>query len=134
MYYSRFDQKETMRGVMWSQDPWTGNGVTLSNARVSNVGGYPVVVGGTVNNLRPIVRNDHNDRDDSLSSFGLKNEIRINDDWSLSVDGYYSRAKRDQTNLETYAGSSTLDSIDFDLPLGSDGYPHFGPHLSLIHI
>lgn len=129
MYYSRFDQKETMRGVMWSQDPWTGNGVTLSNARVSNVGGYPVVVGGTVNNLRPIVRNDHNDRDDSLSSFGLKNEIRINDDWSLSVDGYYSRAKRDQTNLETYAGSSTLDSIDFDLPLGSDGYPHFGPHL-----
>ena len=129
-YYSRFEQKESMRGIMWSQDPWTGNGVTLSNVRTVNVGGYPVVVGGTVNNVRPIVRNDHNTRDDSLYSVGLKNEVRINDDWSLSIDGYYSRAKRDQTNLETYAGSAALDSIDFDLPLGSDSFPHFGPHLN----
>ena len=129
MYYSRFEQKESMRGIMWSQDPWTGTNVNLTNVRTSTANGYPVVVGGTVNNVRPVVRNDRNGRNDSMYSFGLKNEIQINDNWSAMVDGYYSRAKRDADTLETYAGTPTLGSIDFDLPLGSSGFAHFGPHL-----
>lgn len=129
VYYSRFEQKERMRGIMWSQDPWTGNGITLSNAGVTNVGGVPVVTSGTVNNVEAIVRNDHNTRDDSMYSIGLRNEFTLSENWSLTVDGYLSRAKRDADYLETYAGSATLDNIGFNVPLGSSGFPHFTPGL-----
>lgn len=125
VYYSKFEQKETMRGIMWSQDPWTGNNVTLSNAATANLGGASVVTSGTVNRVEPIVRNDKNGRDDSMYSIGLKNEFQLSEHWSISADGYMSRAKRDRQTLETYAGSATLDSIAFNIPLGSSGYPTF---------
>ncbi len=129
VFYSRFEQKDAMRGIMWSQDPWTGNGVTLSNVTTRSVGGYPVVNSGTANNLEPVVRNDHNSRDDRLYSIGWKNEFQLNENWSVDVDAYHSRAKRDHSYLETYAGSATLDSIGFNAPLDSSGFAHFSPGL-----
>ncbi len=129
VYYSKFEQKESMRGIMWSQDPWTGNNVTLSNATTTNLGGASVVSSGTVNRVRPIVRNDRNSRDDNMYSVGLKNEFQLNESWSGSVDGYISRARRNASTLETYAGSSALDSIGFDIDLGSSGFPTFDPGL-----
>lgn len=129
VYYSKFEQKESMRGIMWSQDPWTGNGVTLSNAGTTNLGGASIVSSGTVNNLRPIVRNDSNARDDNMYSIGLKNEFELNEHWSGSVDGYISRARRNASTLETYAGSSTLDSIGFNVNTDSSGFPTFDPGL-----
>lgn len=129
VYYSRFEQKEAMRGIMWSQDPWTGNGVTLSNVTTRSVGGYPVVNSGVVNNLEPVVRNDANTRDDTMYSIGWKSEFELNENWSVDVDAYHSRAKRDQSNLETYAGSATLDSVGFNVPLGSSDFAHFSPGL-----
>lgn len=129
VYYSKFEQKESMRGIMWSQDPWTGNGVTLSNVGTTNLGGASIVTSGTVNNLRPIVRNDRNARDDNMYSVGLKNEFQLNENWSGSVDGYISRARRNASTLETYAGSSTLDNIGFDVNTDSSGFPTFDPGL-----
>lgn len=129
VYYSRFEQKEAMRGIMWSQDPWTGNGVTLSNVTTRSVGGYPVVNSGVVNNLEPVVRNDRNTRDDSMYSIGWKNEFQLNENWSVDVDAYHSRADRDKDYLETYAGSAALDSIGFNVPLDSSDFVRFSPGL-----
>ncbi|MEQ1512014.1 MAG: TonB-dependent receptor [Lysobacteraceae bacterium] len=129
VYYSKFEQKESMRGIMWSQDPWTGNNVTLSNAGTTTLGGVSVVNTGTVNRVRPIVRNDRNGRDDNMYSVGLKNEFQLNENWSGSVDGYISRARRNANTLETYAGSTALDSIGFNIDLGSSGFPTFDPGL-----
>lgn len=129
VYYSKFEQKESMRGIMWSQDPWTGNNVTLSNAGTTNLGGVSVVSSGTVNRVRPIVRNDRNGRDDNMYSVGLKNEFQLNDNWSGSVDGYISRARRDASTLETYAGSAALDSIAFNVHTDSSDFPTFDPGL-----
>jgi iron complex outermembrane receptor protein len=75
------------------------------------------------------VRNDRNDREDDLFSFGWKNEFVLSESWTAGTDLYYSRAKRDQDYLETYAGASTLDNIDFVLPIDSGGYPTFTPGL-----
>lgn len=129
VYYSKFEQKNSMHGIMWSQDPWTGNNVTLSNAVTTNRDGVPIVTGGTVNRVEPIVRNDLDERDDSMYAIGLKNEFQLNENWSVSVDGYMSRARRNLQTLETYAGSATLDSIAFNIPLDSSGYPTFTPGL-----
>ncbi|TXH77114.1 MAG: TonB-dependent receptor [Lysobacteraceae bacterium] len=129
VYYSRFEQKEAMRGIMWSQDPWTGNGVTISNVSLTDLGGFRVVSGATVNNLEPVVRNDLNTRDDTMISFGLNNQFQLSENWSINADGYYSRAKRDQQYLETYAGSATLDSIRYDAQLDSSDFARFSAGL-----
>lgn len=112
-YYSKFKQDETTRGLMWDQSPdWsspcTSNRcfISVTDTTTSDLGGFPVITGGTVHNVLPIVRNDRNDREDRLSSFGWKNELTLSDAWAASADLYYSRAKREQDYLETYAGAS----------------------------
>lgn len=129
MYYSKFRQHESTRGAMWDQSPDWGSPCTrcisLDNASTTNLDGYPIVTGGTVNGVRPIVRNDNNSRDDDLYSIGWNNEFTINENWKATADVYASRAKRHQSTLETYAGSASSSSIDFSLPLGSDGFPTF---------
>jgi len=129
MYYSKFRQSETTRGLMWDQSPDWGSPcqrcISLDNASTTDLDGYQIVTGGTVNGVRPIVRNDNNSRDDKLYSIGWNNEFRINDNWNATADVYASRAKRHQSSLETYAGSPDTSSIDFSLPLGSDDFPTF---------
>ena len=133
-YYSKFRQEETTRGLMWDQSgEYPPNPcvrcISLSDVTLSDLDGYQVVTGGIVNNVRPIVRNDFNQRDDDLYSFGWKTDYAISDTWTASTDLYYSRAKRSQDYLETYTGAATADSIGFDLPLGSSGFPDFDPGL-----
>ncbi|MBN8427754.1 MAG: TonB-dependent receptor [Xanthomonadales bacterium] len=124
VYYSDFDQSETTRGMMWSQDPWTGNGVYYTDAQTSPVGGDQLVTGGTVHNLRPVVRNDYNTRDDKLYSIGWNNEWKLSEDWSATADLYFSGADRDQSNIETYAGILGLDTINMAVPV-IPAYPTF---------
>jgi iron complex outermembrane receptor protein len=132
-YYSKFEQQESTRGLMWDQSPDWGNPctrcITVSDPVLDDLDGFPVVVGGTVGGVRPIVRNDYNDRDDTLYSLGWKNEYNLSDTWKASTDLYYSHAKRSQTYLETYAGNANTDSIGFDVPVGSPDFPDYSPGL-----
>lgn len=127
-YYSKFEQQETTRGLMWDQSPWSGP-ISVTDPVTSDLDGFPVITGGTVNGVRPIVRNDYNDRDDTLYSFGWKTEYNLSDTWKASTDLYYSRAKRSQTWLETYAGHADRDSIGFEVPVGSPDFPTYTPGL-----
>ena len=130
VYYSKFDQKETMRGIMFSNDPWTGNGVSLSNPTVEHAGSLDVVTGGTLHNLEPIVRNDYNTRTDDMFAAGWKNTWEFAENWSVMADLSYSSTEREQSITETYAGAESvsalgvvtpiLDSAVFSTPLGSD--------------
>ncbi|MBC7779018.1 MAG: TonB-dependent receptor [Proteobacteria bacterium] len=134
MYYSKFEQQESTRGLMWDQSAeWPPapcvRCISFTDATTTDLNGIPIVTGGIVNNVRPIVRNDVNDRDDTMYSFGWKNEFKVSEAWSASTDLYYSRAKRSQDFLETYAGNAGRDSIGFSLPLGSSGFPTFTPGL-----
>lgn len=127
LYYSKFDQDETMRGIMWSNDPWTGNGVTVTNPTTTHTGNVDVVTGGTLHNLEPIIRNDHNKRKDDMFAAGWKNTWNVAERWSIMGDLSYSTTKRTQSIAETYAGienvsatgavTPTLDSAVFSTPL-----------------
>jgi iron complex outermembrane receptor protein len=130
VYYSKFHQKENTRGVMWDQSPDWGSPcqrcITLDNVTTTIYDNYPIVTGGTVNGVVPIIRNDNNKRDDTLYSLGWKNTYRFNENWQGLADVYYSRAKRHQDYLETYAGSTAAPaSVDFSLPLDSHDFPTF---------
>lgn len=97
-YYSRFDKSQTLRfmesGLGWS-------GAQLVNPVFDTDG---VMIGGTFDNVRTVLRNDLNTQDDTMFAVGWKNEFRFGDDWSALADISYSKAERDEMVLETYAG------------------------------
>jgi iron complex outermembrane receptor protein len=119
VYYSKFEQEEVMHGVMWTNDPfWQDNQVNYGNVRTIDFHGQQVVVGGTLEGVQPVVRNDDNDRDDELYSAGWANTFAWND-WTFDLDLSYSKAKRKQSTLETYAGLLGPQRIGFEIPVSS---------------
>ncbi|KRA51827.1 TonB-dependent receptor [Pseudoxanthomonas sp. Root630] len=126
VYYSKFDQDEVMHGAMWSNDPWApGGGVSYSNATTTDYQGYPVVTSGTLNGVRPVIRNDSNVREDKLFSAGWNNTFEFGEIYTLKTDLSYSRAEREQSALELYAGRLGGQSIDFSIRPVS-GFNHYG--------
>ncbi|PNS07362.1 TonB-dependent receptor [Solilutibacter silvestris] len=124
LYYTKFDQNELMRGVMWANDPWTNGGnVTYSGVQTTNVNGAQFVTGGTLHNVRPVVRNDSNTRGDTVAAIGWNNTFQL-DPWTATVDMSWSRARRHQSQLETYSGPTTGQDIGFSIPL-SPAYAQF---------
>ncbi len=115
LYYSKFDQDEVMHGAMWSNDPWAPGGVSYSNAQTTDYHGYPVVTSGTLNGVRPVIRNDSNQREDKLVSTGWANTFKWGDVYTLKTDLSYSRAEREQSALELYAGRQGGQSIGFNI-------------------
>jgi iron complex outermembrane receptor protein len=119
VYYSKFTQDEVMHGTMWTNDPfWQNGAVSYTNPRTASLGGQSVVVGGQLDGVQPVVRNDDNDRDDKLYSAGWANTFTWQA-WSIDLDLSYSKAEREQSQLETYAGLLGSQSIGFDIPLSS---------------
>lgn len=120
VYYSRFDQDELMRGTMWSNDPWftneAGGHVDYRDPEVTDFSGHPFLTGGTMTGVQPVVRNDNNTRSDKLWSAGWNTSLDL-DAWTLEFDLSYSRAEREQSVLETYAGRLGPQEVGFQIPL-----------------
>ena len=124
MYHSKFEQQEWMRGAMWTNDPyWNGGAATYTAANTTMYHGVPVVTSGTLSGIQPVVRNDDNQREDKLSAIGWNNEFKW-DVYTLSADASYSRAEREQSALETYAGMLGGLDVDFEIPLTA-GYANY---------
>ncbi|MFC5549065.1 TonB-dependent receptor [Massilia aerilata] len=130
LYYSQFDQKEIMRGMMWNSHQWSD--VTYSNPQIQTIGGTRLLTGGALVNLEPIVRNDYNSRKDNLFAAGFNNNVKLAKRWTLDSDLSYSSAKRKETTSETYAGLGpagshvTDNNFQFQIPVGA-GLPRFTP-------
>jgi iron complex outermembrane recepter protein len=124
-YYSRFEQDEIMRGMMWFTNQWTGDGMQFLNPKFAEFGGTQVVQSGIATNLRPVLRNDNNTRDDELKAIGWNTKFK-GEQWTTTLDLSYSGSDREEQILETYAGLSpagSFDQIGFDLkPLGFPTY------------
>jgi len=131
LYYSHFDQKEIMRGVMWN----SADSVGYRDPVIENIGDVRMLTGGTLLNLEPIVRNDANHRKDDLFAAGWNTNWRA-DKWTLDGDLSYSKAKRKEETSETYAGlgragSGAADNnFGFQIPTGA-GLPRFTPGVDL---
>lgn len=106
VYYSDFERIETTRGLQTGLG-WSGG--TLSNPVVDN----GLLVGGRWTGVRPVLRNDRNKREDGVFAIGLKNEFVFDDSWTGLLDLSMSRADRDESILETYAGTTgQTDTVD----------------------
>jgi iron complex outermembrane receptor protein len=128
LYYSQFDQKEVMRGMMWN----SADSVTYLNPQIQTIGGTRLLTGGTLVNMEPIVRNDYNTRKDNLFAAGWNGNVKLANRWTLDSDLSYSSAKRKEMTSETYAGlgkagSGAADNnFGFQIPVGA-GLPTFTP-------
>lgn len=144
LYYSRFKQREVMRGAQWFSNVWADS-QTFTNVGTTMVGGTSVGVTGTTNGVAPQLRNDYNTRDDKLFSVGWNNELALGESTKLVADLSYSRNKRDESITETYQGygtgataatqnaNRTFDSIAWDFTdalSASGGFPRFDEGLN----
>lgn len=141
LYYSKFDQEETMRGAQWFSNAWADSAF-FTNVQTEDRGGSLVATGGALNGGVPIIRNDYNTREDEIFSVGLNQEFQLDDRTRLIADLSYSRNARKESVAETYAGyglgtnlaagpgadGRTADTIGFVLP--EDGYPTYDPGLN----
>lgn len=141
VYYSKFKQNEVTRGAQWFSNPWADN-LVFTDVTTEDRGGSKLGVSGTQVGAVPIVRNDNNKRNDELFSIGLNNEFKLDDRTRFVADLSYSRNKRDEQILETYAGygrgiggvsqatptvGRTFDNVKFRVP--DEGFPTYATGL-----
>lgn len=125
LYYTKSTETDDARSLEW------------------NLGNYPAVtaysnlvirdntlVGATVANVRPLVRNFQFITDDKIYAAGWNNKLKTGD-WTWTADVSYSQAKRDQFQPETNAQFGTcaasndpacLDIVQFQFS-GGQGMP-----------
>ncbi len=126
VFYSTFDKEERKHGLQMGL-VW-GNGSNLVGGTTNDSG---TMVEAHWDDVKPIVaRSDYNAADDRLFALGWNQELRVNQDWTLTADIGHSSAKRDERILEVYAGlpDGGRDSVDlaynpdgfFDFTLGQD--------------
>jgi len=104
LYYSRFKQKTTTRGVEFASSPWSGDPTTYDNVQTETRDGVVFDVADHVSNVVPVIRWDDNRRTDHLFSAGLNNDFRLAEHTHLLADLSYSSNKRDETDTEIFGG------------------------------
>ncbi|MBS0566277.1 MAG: TonB-dependent receptor [Proteobacteria bacterium] len=130
IYYSKFDQEKYKNGLQWSSSPW--DGIAFSNVGTSLGGPYPIATSGTIDGLQPIMQNEYTKEKDYLFSAGWNNRFEFDNQWQVTADLSYSRAKvklHDAYAFTGLAGGAKL-STGFTMPAG-EGYPTFTPAVDL---
>lgn len=151
-FYSEFKNTQVLRGIefplAWGglaespgrSDTVLGGCQITNNVATPNVcrpgpslrPGYTVedglIVAGTWDNIKGVVRNDLNKRESNITAIGWNTEFVASDDWSLNLDVSYSKVERNDIILETNAGTGrningALDSLGFELT--DDGVTRF---------
>ena len=125
VYASRFKSEETANQLEISLEQGESN---YNPVQVNN----GTIAGGTLNNVRPLVRGIYNKRKDDIRALGWSNEFR-NSDFTIFADLNYSKAKRNELGLENNlqysngGASALLDKVN--LGYGNGGYSRLTPGL-----
>jgi len=156
-FYSEFKNTQVLRGIefplAWGglaenpgrSDTVLGGCQVTNNVPTPNVcrpapslrPGYTVedglIVAGTWDNIKGVVRNDLNKRDSNITALGWNTEFVASDDWTLGLDLSYSKVERNDIILETNAGTGrningALDTLGFVLT--DDGVTRFTSQLN----
>ena len=136
-FYSEFENTQVLRGIEFPL-AWGGSAGACPGApdvcrpAPSLRPGYTVedglIVAGTWDNIKGVVRNDLNKRDSTITAIGWNTEFFANEAWTLGLDVNYSEVERHDIVLETNAGTGrniagALDTLGFELT--DDGVTRF---------
>ena len=144
-FYSEFKNTQVLRGIefplFWGGQAEATAGACAAGGNVQSAvcrpapalrSGYTVedglVVAGTFDNVKGVIRNDINTRDSAITSIGWNTQFHANDDWLFALDLNYSQVERNDVVLETYSGTGrniagATDSLGFTID--DDGVAQF---------
>ena len=91
------------------------------------INGDNTFIGGTANNVYPLIRGMYNKREDEINAFGWNNEFNVGQA-RIVADVSWSKAERDEINLENNTQllpSPQLDSVVLDFATG--GFSQLNP-------
>ncbi len=121
VFYSSFDKEERKHGLQMGL-VW-GNGSNLVGGTTNDTG---TMVEAHWEDVKPIVaRSDYNAADDRLFALGWNQELRLNQDWTVTADIGHSSATRDERILEVYAGLPDGGRDTVNLVYNPDGFFDF---------
>lgn len=126
-YYTDFEDEQLLRGIEIPAfyGPHDVIPVTVDNGFVTE---------GIVSQTKTLVRNDYNLRDANVLSLGWNNKVAVTDLWTAEADVSFSRAKRSDIALETYAGTGRGNALgardDIRYQMNGDGTAFFSPQLN----
>jgi iron complex outermembrane recepter protein len=131
VYASRFKREDTANQFEVNLSGYNGG---VSPAPVYNpaITSGGVLVGGTIDNVYPLVRGMYTKRKDDIKAAGWSNNFSFGS-WSLLADVNYSKAERDELSLENNLQLSTpsdapvLDSVR--LGFGNGNFSQMNPTL-----
>ncbi len=125
--WSDFEEKQILRGIEF---PLFWSSAQLQPGFVVDDG---LITEGVFNNVFGVMRSDRNERNAELFNIGWNTRFQLAPRWGMETDLSYSRAKRDDVLVETYAGtgpaqSGTADSLGFRI--APNGVFQFSPTLN----
>ncbi|WP_332658309.1 TonB-dependent receptor [Brevundimonas sp.] len=148
-FYSEFENTQVLRGIefplAWGGSAEATPGACAAGGNVQSPvcrpgpslrPGYTVedglIVAGTWDHIKGVVRNDLNKRDSNITALGWNTEFVANDEWTFDLDLNYSKVERNDIILETNAGTGrningALDTLGFELT--DDGVTRFSSQL-----
>jgi iron complex outermembrane receptor protein len=105
IYQSEFLEEQIIRGIefplAWG---WWGSGTAVQPGFTIENG---LVTSGTFNNVKGVIRNDLNQRDAEVGSFGWNTKLNLRDGWEGEFDYSLNRVDRIDTVLELNFGTSS---------------------------
>ncbi len=127
LYYSQFSKKYV--GREFQEDGFnTWSGTTITNPTYENWDGEKVLVGGTAQHINGKILTRRNKRDDTIGAIGVNNELKLGN-WTTIADLAYSKADRDETTAEMYAGPGNNASDFTSFTIKRNGVSQFVPSL-----
>ena len=99
LFYTTSDQEDTANQFEVHIGDYNGNFTPRLNVTNPLVNSNNTFVGGTANNVYPLVRGIYNKREDTIKAVGWTNEFFVGD-ITLTADVNWSRANRDELSLE----------------------------------
>ncbi|MEO5812896.1 MAG: TonB-dependent receptor [Rhodanobacter sp.] len=129
LYYSTFNKRKFTNGAQWSSSPY--DNVSYDNVQTSPGQPLPIVTGGTVSGIAPILQNEYTKEHDKLYSIGWNNKLYLGD-WTAMADLSTSSARVKLHDAYLFSGlaGGAFTSVDFNTPAGF-GYPDFRPAVDL---
>ena len=102
-------------------------GLLISNPQVNTDGTF---AGGTASGVYPLVRGMYNKREDKIDAFGWNNEFTFGNGVKLVADVNYSKATRDELNLENNLQLTPMPQLDtIGLVVNPNGFSQITPGL-----
>ncbi|WP_371374907.1 TonB-dependent receptor [Thalassotalea aquiviva] len=122
--YVDFSDEKILRGI---EIPfaWGQGSIDPATAVVDPDTGF--VSQATTMGQRVVVRNDFEERNAKLNSFGLNVEYNLNDYWSVEFDASHSKVERQIWSMESYSGTGrgdargVADNIGYNLDGSNEG-------------